>query len=195
MIGDPSSVPTLSCVAVGGEALPHNLMQQWSRSSCKLLVTYGVTEVTVYQTIHHASSAETQHHVGKGSPIGSALQGVGAAVVGSDSAPVPRGQPGQIVLFGPQLAFGYVGLQHGSEAGGFRSLDLGEGRGAVAAYYTGDEGTMSSDGQLLFHGRFVCCARVHINRQSYVMVHSLAGTIHKSKFVDTVLSWGRWRRE
>jgi acyl-coenzyme A synthetase/AMP-(fatty) acid ligase len=155
MLGDPSSVPTLLCVAVGGEALPHNLMQQWMRSSCRLLVTYGVTEVTVYQTIHDVA-AEGELHSVKGSLIGSALQGVGAAVVDSGEVLVARGQPGQIVLFGSQLAFGYVGQEDGVDAGGFRLLNLGEGIGRVPAYFTGDGGTMLSDGQLLFHGRLDC---------------------------------------
>jgi acyl-coenzyme A synthetase/AMP-(fatty) acid ligase len=150
MLGDPLSLPSLSCVAVGGEALPHNVTQEWTRSSCRLLVTYGVTEAAVYQTIHHAATDDHLNSI-KGSLIGRALQGVGLAVVDSDSAPVPRGQPGEIVLFGPQLAFGYVG---GGAAGGFRSLDVGGG-GCVAAYFTGDGGTMLGDGQLVFHGRFV----------------------------------------
>jgi hypothetical protein len=75
------------------------------------------------------------------------------------------------------------------------ALTWGKGGGVVAAYYTGDGGTMSSDGQLVFHGRFVWCDRARANRQSYATVHCVAGTIHKSKFEDTALSWGRWRRE
>jgi acyl-coenzyme A synthetase/AMP-(fatty) acid ligase len=160
MLGDPSTLPSLSCVAVGGEALPHNLMLLWSRSGCRLLVTYGVTEVTVYQTIHHVTAADVDHphEAGRGYLIGRALQGVGVAVVDCANCPVPRGQPGHIVLFGLQLAFGYVGRQDVSDSGGFRTLHVGEERGVVAAYFTGDGGTMLCDGSLLFHGRWAVIA-------------------------------------
>ena len=88
-----------------------NFMLQWSRSKCRLLVTYGVTEVTVYQTIHNATAAAAaaaaavadEQHSSRGYMIGKALQGVGVAVVDSNDALVERGQPGQIVLFGPQV--------------------------------------------------------------------------------------------
>jgi acyl-coenzyme A synthetase/AMP-(fatty) acid ligase len=159
MLAHPSSVPSLSCVAVGGEALPHNLQQLWTRSSCRLLVTYGVTEVTVYQTIHNVSPASAHAALtsASGALIGTALHGVGVAIVGCDDAVVPKGHAGQIVLFGPQLAFGYVG-QHdrAGASGGFRTLDTGAG-GNVPAYFTGDGGTMLPDEQLLFHGRSVVC--------------------------------------
>ena len=86
-------------------------MLQWTRSKCRLLVTYGVTEVTVYQTIHNATAAAAaaaaaaadEQPSSRGYTIGKALQGVGVAVVDSNDALVERGQPGQIVLFGPQV--------------------------------------------------------------------------------------------
>ena len=36
MLADPSSVPTLECVAVGGEVLPSNLMLQVCGGECML---------------------------------------------------------------------------------------------------------------------------------------------------------------
>ncbi len=36
MLADPSSVPTLECVAVGGEVLPSNLMLQVCGGECVL---------------------------------------------------------------------------------------------------------------------------------------------------------------
>jgi acyl-coenzyme A synthetase/AMP-(fatty) acid ligase len=145
-------------------------MVQWTRSSCKLLVTYGVTEVTVYQTIHHASVADVDapRNLVRGSLIGNALPGVGVAIVGSDEIPVSKGQAGQIVLFGPQLAFGYAG-EHSAAVSAFRilHLDIGEERVDLPAYFTGDGGTMLSDGQLLFHGRCkhlqACCATTKLS--------------------------------
>jgi acyl-CoA synthetase (AMP-forming)/AMP-acid ligase II len=83
-------------------------MLQWTRSRCRLLITYGVTEVTVYQTIHNATAAAAaaaadEQTSSRGYMIGKALQGVGVAVVDSNNALIERGQPGQIVLFGPQV--------------------------------------------------------------------------------------------
>lgn len=181
MLSDPSSTPSLSCVAVGGEALPHNMMQLWTRSSCRLLVTYGVTEATVYQTIHNVSAAAAHDALSSGSPalIGRALPGVGVAIVGADDAPVAKGQPGQIVLFGPQLAFGYVG-QHGAGAsGGFRSLDLGA-RGNVPAYFTGDGGTMLLDEQLVFHGRSVVRMFGFVAASDFICARALEHPVNRS---------------
>jgi acyl-CoA synthetase (AMP-forming)/AMP-acid ligase II len=199
MLADPSSTPSLSCVAVGGEALPYNVMQLWTGSRCRLLVTYGVTEVTVYQTIHNVSAAAAHAALSSSSPalIGRALPGVGVAIVGADDSPVPKGQPGQIVLFGPQLAFGYVG-QHGAGAsGGFRSLDLGA-RGNVPAYFTGDGGTMLLDEQLVFHGRSVVRMFDFVAASDFICARALehpvseplrAGATLKSKCAATVWSW------
>jgi long-subunit acyl-CoA synthetase (AMP-forming) len=51
---EPSSLPDLAVLALGGEPLPVRLAAIWA-PALRLLNTYGVTEAAVYQTVHHVT--------------------------------------------------------------------------------------------------------------------------------------------
>ena len=72
---DPSTrlyaqVPSLQCVALGGERIPPKLLRTWARqkedctSSFRLCATYGVTEACVYQTMGEVGCDDDIPHVG-----------------------------------------------------------------------------------------------------------------------------------
>jgi non-ribosomal peptide synthetase component F len=47
---EPSALPNLQVVALGGEPTPASLVQLWGEA-VQLFNTYGVTECAVYQTL------------------------------------------------------------------------------------------------------------------------------------------------
>ena len=102
----PSRLPSLQFVALGGEALPFASILPWlahdtACGDCRppplIANTYGVTEVTVYQTIGVCAQGALRGSAGAGWP----LRGVELAL--------DHAKGGEILLGGPQIAVGYHG--------------------------------------------------------------------------------------
>eukprot|EP00041_Stephanoeca_diplocostata_P037491 m.1421675 g.1421675 ORF g.1421675 m.1421675 type:complete len:457 (-) comp25047_c0_seq38:5594-6964(-) len=58
-----TDIPTLRCVALGGEPMPQRVISTWS-NQVRLINTYGVTEGTVYQTWKVMEQDTTPNNVG-----------------------------------------------------------------------------------------------------------------------------------
>ncbi|QCR10239.1 amino acid adenylation domain-containing protein [Brenneria rubrifaciens] len=133
----------LRAVIIGGEAIYPEQLAQWQRhapDTLRLINTYGPTETTVV-----ATSCDLQMQPGNVAqlPIGLPLAGVGALVLTAGDRPA---QEGELVLLGPTLADGYIGLEHGA----FSMLDVGARR--LPVYRTGDRVCLKQ-GQLVYLGR------------------------------------------
>ena len=97
---------TLKTIISGGEILSASLASGLLRDSSvsRLVNTYGPTEATVLATAH-----EVELPVGEPVPIGRPLPGAGVVLLDDESEEVPCGTIGEICIFGPQVAVGYVG--------------------------------------------------------------------------------------
>ncbi|MCE2597004.1 amino acid adenylation domain-containing protein [Motilimonas cestriensis] len=133
----------LTGVIIGGEAVYPEQLAKWQRAvardvlplnqSIRLLNTYGPTEATVVATycdIQHVATNVSQL------PIGQPLPGVAALILGKGDKPA---HSGELVLLGPTLAQGYVGLQHDA----FTELLIGDQWRRV--YRTGDRVSCDAD--------------------------------------------------
>jgi len=109
----PSQLPSLQFVALGGEALPFALVAPWLAHSASAATglpsglpvianTYGVTEVTVYQTIGACATAEARGTASAGWPFASVDLALDTALDTGRSG-------GEILLAGEQMAVGYHG--------------------------------------------------------------------------------------
>nr|WP_274378029.1 non-ribosomal peptide synthetase [Gordonia neofelifaecis] len=98
---DPSDVPPLNSLGVGGEALPPAVAAQWAGHT-PLHNMYGPTEATVAVTI---SGPLDSSRVVLGSPIA----GADLYVLDANLRPVPVGVPGELYAAGTVLARGYLG--------------------------------------------------------------------------------------
>jgi amino acid adenylation domain-containing protein len=138
----PESLPGLECLVVGGEALPGEIVAEWSAGR-RLFNAYGPTETSVCTTISGPLS-------GAGAPpIGGPNWNVRAYVLDGRLAAVPPGVAGELYLAGPGLARGYLN-QAGLTAQRFVACPFGSGE---RMYRTGDLVRWRDDGELEYLGR------------------------------------------
>jgi amino acid adenylation domain-containing protein len=141
----PSSVRT---ILLGGEVLPPSLARDLLALPHveRVFNAYGPTEATVVTTLH-----EVRLPLGGTVPIGKPVPGTEALVAGPDLQPVAKGEVGELVLLGPQVAAGYVNDSALTEE---RFVELrGRDGTPTRAYRTGDLVRQLPDGALEYHGR------------------------------------------
>ena len=137
---------------IGGEASDWRWMRelQLSAPACRVFNHYGPTETTVGVTTF--SVAEHLDDAGWGvTPIGTSLPGTRIHVIGEDGRPAPDGEPGELVVGGPQVARGYRNRNE-LTAGAFIA-DAFTPESAGRLYRTGDMAIRQADGNLMFLGR------------------------------------------
>ncbi|RZL78307.1 MAG: amino acid adenylation domain-containing protein, partial [Rhodococcus sp. (in: high G+C Gram-positive bacteria)] len=123
---DPSRLPDLVVLDVGGEALPSELVARWAAGRT-MVNGYGPTEATVTTLVSGALGVDSPVTIGR--PI----RGASVVVLDGRLRPVPVGVVGELYLAGPALARGYVGAP-GLTAERFVANVCGSGR----MYRTGD---------------------------------------------------------
>jgi acyl-CoA synthetase (AMP-forming)/AMP-acid ligase II len=137
---DAGALASLNNVACGGAITPVDLVEEiaekmpWARFTNH----YGQSEtgpVTLFKHNHPRDKAGT---------IGRPALGAEVELLDPDGAPVPVGEPGEIVVGGPFLMSGYYNNPEETELY-FRG---GDGRG-----WTGDLGQMDEDGFITLVGR------------------------------------------
>lgn len=97
----PQDVPNLRIINLGGEMCPEALVERWAPHH-QLFNTYGPTEATV-------SASLAQLQAGQPVSIGTPLPNYGLLVMSEDYKLVPQGETGELCIFGPGVAQGYLG--------------------------------------------------------------------------------------
>ncbi|WP_168701931.1 amino acid adenylation domain-containing protein [Gordonia paraffinivorans] len=146
----PSAIATvpddgLDCLRVlgtAGEAVGPELIARWAPGR-RMVNLYGPTEGTIW-----ATAAELAP--GRPVTIGHAVASVGAVVLDTWMRPVPDGVVGELYLFGPGLAAGYVGRPDTTAA---RFVASPFGGAGERMYRTGDLVRRTADGELEYLGR------------------------------------------
>jgi len=139
------SLPSLRLINLGGEACPDSLAQRLVRPDRKLFNTYGPTETSVSATI-----AELKH--GKPVTIGMPLPNYGLMIVDEQRSPQPAGEVGELCIFGPGLAIGYLGRAD-LTANRFVPNPLAVNSDGKLMYLTGDLARIEPGGPLHYIGR------------------------------------------
>ncbi|MGW2317438.1 amino acid adenylation domain-containing protein [Streptomyces sp. NPDC001680] len=145
----PATAAGLRCVIVGGEALPHPLVQQHLAEvpEVELHNEYGPTESTVWATTHRCTPSDSGPHV----PIGTAVAGLRAEVLTDELRPADPGETGEIWLSGPGLARGY--LARAALTAERFTAHPDPRRPGERMYRTGDLGHIDEAGEVVYHGR------------------------------------------
>ena len=104
----PGMFPTLRRSLFCGEALPVELANAWAEAAPNSTVDnlYGPTEATI-ACMAHRWEAGAKPGANGFVPIGEPLVATAAHVVGEDLAELPPGEPGQLLILGPQVVDGY----------------------------------------------------------------------------------------
>ncbi len=136
---------TLRLINLGGEACPAALAERLVRPGRKLFNTYGPTETAVTATLAELKSGEPV-------TIGLPLPNYGLLVVDEKRRPLLAGEVGELCVFGPGLAIGYLG-QPDLTAEKFVPNPLAENSGEEKMYLTGDLARIEPGGPVHCLGR------------------------------------------
>ena len=140
-------LPTVRLINLGGEACPDALVGRLARPGRRLFNSYGPTEAAV-------SASIVVLEPGKPVTIGTPLPNYGMLVVDEQRQPLPAGAMGELCIFGPGLAIGYVG-QPELTADRFIANPLAESPDEERLYLTGDLARIEGA-----HGPVSCLGRV-----------------------------------
>ena len=143
LIDDP--LPTVRLINLGGEACPDPLVERLARPGRRLFNTYGPTETAV-------SASLAQLRSGEPVTIGLPLPNYGMMVVDERRRPLPAGETGELCIFGPGLAIGYLGRPD-LTSDRFVPNPLGEGPDEARMYLTGDLARIDPGGPVHCLGR------------------------------------------
>lgn len=132
-------LPELSCLYVGGEALPPDLADRWAVGR-RLINGYGPTECTVTAT-------HTTIRPGDAITIGQPVRGLQAWILNEHLEAVPDGEQGELCLSGIGLARGYRNRPELTA----QKFPVHPRFGRI--YRTGDLVERAPDGNIIFHGR------------------------------------------
>jgi acyl-CoA synthetase (AMP-forming)/AMP-acid ligase II len=135
---EPGMFPALRVSFFIGEALPVASAQTWQEAAPNSVVDnqYGPTEATVAFTVQRLTDPAPETPGRNTMAIGRPYAGLEAGIVGPDGGFLPAGEIGELALYGPQIAAGYLDDPE-QTARRFPVLDhprLGSGRW----YLTGD---------------------------------------------------------
>lgn len=150
---EPSDVPTLKTLAVGGEALLQDRVERWA-DDVSLIQVYGPAEVGICM-IMHMRTRETLAET-----VGYPLLNSSCWLVepGNPHRLVPTGAVGELVVAGPSLARGYINNEAKTRSSFLPNLEWADRLGLQCGrfYKTGDllrYNTESWDGSFNFVGR------------------------------------------
>ncbi|MCU1640641.1 MAG: tycC 4 [Nocardia sp.] len=140
---DPATLPDVQSIAVGGEAVPAELVRRWIAAGRIIIDAYGPTETTVVVNMSEPLRA------GEPVTVGRPIRGVREWVLDSALQPVPVGATGELYVAGAQLARGYHGRPD-LTANRFVACPWAPGQ---RMYRTGDLVRWNADGTVMYMGR------------------------------------------
>ncbi|WP_445397654.1 amino acid adenylation domain-containing protein [Streptomyces sp. LE64] len=144
----PDTLADVRTVLTGGEAhsLTHMAAALRIYGPDRVVSVYGPTECTTFATYHPVRALDRDE---SSLPIGRPIQNTRAYVV-RDGHLCPPGDPGEVLLAGPGLSPGYLGLP---EATARHFVDAEVDGVPERLYRTGDRAFLSEHGHLVFQGR------------------------------------------
>jgi len=141
-------IPTLRLINAGGEACTKKVLDKWGASPDRPFYnSYGPTETTVTTTIGRLRPGDDIW-------IGDPLPNYNMAVVDENLNLVPQGEQGELVISGPGLANGYVGLPELTQSKFVAKPDSLRDMPGDRIYRSGDAASIKPDGTIDLHGRF-----------------------------------------
>lgn len=137
----PEIPASIRMIISGGDVIRGSYITNLRGKGVKIYNTYGPSETTVCSNYYRVDDAEP---LSDGTfPIGKAVKGVQVKILDENLREVPRGQTGEICIFGEGVSRGYLG--NPPEQKNFVTLDDG-----TRLYRSGDMGYELPDGNIAF---------------------------------------------
>ncbi|MFF0306944.1 amino acid adenylation domain-containing protein [Streptosporangium sp. NPDC004379] len=148
--GDLAAVLPGRLLILAGEACPWDLVERAraARPGLRIQSHYGHTESTMICLVCDTEEIPVAHRTGI-VPLGRPLPGVYGHLVDAGMRPVPVGVPGELVVGGPGVTRGYIGLPELTAERFVPDPLTGQGR----CYRSGDLLRVTADGRVEFRGR------------------------------------------
>ncbi len=146
----------LRLVSIGGGTMEPELVEKWLRMApegTRLFNDFGPTEITVVCSHHEVSASSLDP---PSIPIGRPNTGDKILVLDDKGKRVAPGVIGELVLGGLGVAGGYLNQEQLTAE---RFVSIAGEKGIW--YRSGDRGSWTSDGELLFHGRVDDQVKIH----------------------------------
>ena len=148
---EPSRLPDLRAVIVGGEACDPRQVGRWAVDGRRFCNWYGPTEATVAVTAAELSGTWT-----RALPIGRPLPGSSVYILDHDLQTCAPGVVGELYIGGPQVALGYATGSAETASRFIRDPFSGgsqEPESRSVLYRTGDQASWDEHGTIWFMGR------------------------------------------
>lgn len=149
----------------------------------RIINAYGPTEATVALSAVAVTDEMLQNC--KRLPIGYTKADSPIFVIDEEGQKVPNGQQGEIIVCGPAVSKGYLNNPEKTAEAFFEFEGL-------PAYHTGDIGSMTDEGLLLYGGRMDFQIKFNGFR---IELEDVSQNLNKSKYVESAVAVPRYNKD
>ena len=149
----------------------------------RIINAYGPTEATVALSAVAVTDEMLQNC--KRLPIGYTKADSPTFVIDEEGQKVPNGQQGEIIVCGPAVSKGYLNNPEKTAEAFFEFEGL-------PAYHTGDVGSMTDEGLLLYGGRMDFQIKFNGFR---IELEDVSQNLNKSKYVESAVAAPRYNKD
>ncbi|WP_161543696.1 D-alanine--poly(phosphoribitol) ligase subunit DltA [Streptococcus sanguinis] len=149
----------------------------------RIINAYGPTEATVALSAVAVTDEMLQNC--KRLPIGYTKADSPTFVIDEEGKKVPNGQQGEIIVCGPAVSKGYLNNPEKTAEAFFEFEGL-------SAYHTGDVGSMTDEGLLLYGGRMDFQIKFNGFR---IELEDVSQNLNKSKYIDSAVAVPRYNKD
>ena len=149
----------------------------------RIINAYGPTEATVALSAVAVTDEMLQNC--KRLPIGYTKADSPTSVIDEEGQKVPNGQQGEIIVCGPAVSKGYLNNPEKTAEAFFEFEGL-------PAYHTGDVGSMTDEGLLLYGGRMDFQIKFNGFR---IELEDVSQNLNKSKYVESAVAVPRYNKD
>ena len=149
----------------------------------RIINAYGPTEATVALSAVAVTDEMLQNY--KRLPIGYTKADSPTFVIDEEGRKVPNGQQGEIIVCGPAVSKGYLNNPEKTAEAFFEFEGL-------PAYHTGDVGSMTDEGLLLYGGRMDFQIKFNGFR---IELEDVSQNLNKSKYVESAVAVPRYNKD
>jgi len=184
----PDAFPSLQVTCFGGEALPRDVVAAWRRAApnTRIFNVYGPTETTIGCAAFEVTPAFLAESTGPAMPLGEAVPGMELLIVDTALQPVARGESGELLIGGPQVAAGYL---RADEVNNRRFVERRyAGYRALHWYRSGDAAREVAGYGLVFQGRLDTQIKIRGNRVELEEVEQVIRACSSAAFC-AVIPW------
>ena len=149
----------------------------------RIINAYGPTEATVALSAVAVTDEMLQNC--KRLPIGYTKADSPTFVIDEEGQKVPNGQQGEIIVCGPAVSKGYLNNPEKTAEAFFEFEGL-------PAYHTGDVGSITDEGLLLYGGRMDFQIKFNGFR---IELEDVSQNLNKSKYIDSAVAVPRYNKD